>query len=92
MLFQYWEVLYVQVGLAALAEHAWKYPSNLLDPCFLLEELIWWNLIFFMADIDECKEKSVCGTVARCENMLGMFDCTCPQGYRYVEETKRCLG
>ena len=59
---------------------------------FLFEELIWCNFIFFMADIDECKEKSVCGTVARCENMLGMFDCICPQGYRYVEETKGCPG
>ena len=59
---------------------------------FLLQELIWCHLTFFMADIDECKEKSVCGTVARCENMLGMFDCICPQGYRYVEETKGCPG
>ena len=50
------------------------------------------KLDIFMADIDECKEKSVCGTVARCENMLGMFDCICPQGYRYVEETKGCPG
>ena len=48
--------------------------------------------IFVIADINECEEKNVCGDVARCENMMGMYDCICPKGYRYEEETKGCLG
>ena len=63
-----------------------------LDLCFFIRGTYLVKLNLFMVDIDECKEKSVCGTVARCENMLGMFDCICPQGYRYVEETKGCPG
>ena len=76
------------------AGNAWEYPPNFSGSLLFY----WRNLLIlaklniFMADIDECKEKSVCGTVARCENMLGMFDCICRQGYRYVEKTKGCPG
>ena len=36
---------------------------------------------FPILDIDECNEISACGFDAMCVNLLGSYECLCPEGY-----------
>ena len=56
----------------------------------MLQKYILWleicffsNMPFFLhtTDIDECQKPGACGSSAICNNLVGNYTCTCPEGY-----------
>jgi len=41
-------------------------------------------------DIDECKDKDICGKYGICRNVHGAYYCHCQLGYRFDSTTRKC--
>ena len=50
----------------------------------LMAKYIYFSLIYFIADIDECSNKTLndCDPLAVCTNTLGSYSCNCVNGFR----------
>jgi len=45
------------------------------------------------ADVNECAEsRAACTGNAQCINVLGSFECSCPQGYKLTASLRSCQG
>lgn len=49
-------------------------------------------LKFFLADVDECANGTICGSHGFCENMDGSYRCLCYQGYQDAQDGQGCTG
>lgn len=45
------------------------------------------NCLFINIDIDECKNKNICGNNAKCVNLHGSYQCECKQGYERIDQS-----
>lgn len=71
-----------------------SFSKGAQSECFIfcessLREL---RLYFFFIDKDECMmSNNICG-YGTCENVPGSYRCVCAQGYKFDENTKKCVG
>lgn len=40
-------------------------------------------------DVDECKNKNICGNNAKCANLNGGYQCDCKSGYEKIDQTSK---
>ena len=46
-------------------------------------------IILNILDVDECKNRNICGTNAKCVNTFGGYECDCKHGYEKIELTAK---
>lgn len=51
-----------------------------------------WPDCLVLADVDECRNRSFCGSHAVCQNLPGSFQCLCDQGYEGARDGRHCVG
>jgi len=50
-------------------------------------------MLLLLADVNECEaeELDVCGAGV-CRNVVGGYNCVCPEGYRSTQGGRKCEG
>lgn len=89
--------LWVRLYIVVCRRPMWRYESVWYVFMCLCHGL--WLIVFVMlrysdvfTDVDECLElPQTCDGVGQCVNILGSYQCNCPQGYRQVNGTS-CHG
>ena len=49
-------------------------------------------LIMQSLDVDECKAEDKGGCTQTCENLPGLYKCSCLPGYVLDDDKKTCIG
>lgn len=82
---------YMRNGITCVGK--WNLLENPLDLTGILSlDLRIVRCFLLFSDKDECMtDKNICG-FGMCENLPGSYRCTCNQGYKYDEKTKKCVG
>ncbi|XP_066560038.1 latent-transforming growth factor beta-binding protein 4 isoform X2 [Amia ocellicauda] len=42
-------------------------------------------------DIDECANKTICGPNTICQNLFGLYQCTCERGFKIAADERQCV-
>jgi hypothetical protein len=46
-------------------------------------------IYYYFSDVDECKNRNICGANAKCVNSNGGYQCDCKNGYEKIEQSPK---